>query len=186
MHMFLSGRSYEYDPNFTCGPGPSGGKIVGHLVGISTLPLNNEFKASVLAIDGAGNLLYCVNGASPLVTTLSPPDNNWGRIASMALVNGNLFVLDIQNNAVWRFDGSGYNFSGRPRLFFGNEVPNLANVVDLTVYQDDLYLLRSDGKMTVCTYSSFEFSPTRCNDPTAYGTRSGPAKSIPAQISSNS
>jgi hypothetical protein len=178
LHMTLAGRSYEFDPAFTCGPGPADGKIIGPLVGMAALPPNNEFKAAVMGIDATGNLLYCLPTGLPVTATLSPPDNNWGKIAGMALQDGNLYVLDIQNNAVWRFDGANHNFTGRPRLFFGNEVPDLSDIIDLTVYQDDLYLLRASGKMTVCTYSNFDFSPTRCNDPSPYGSRSGPVQNF--------
>jgi hypothetical protein len=178
LHMTLAGRSFEFDPAFSCGPGPTEGKIIGPLVGMAALPPNNEFKAAVIGIDAAGNLLYCLPTGLPETATLSPPDNNWGKIAGMTLQDGNLYVLDIQNNAVWRFDGANHAFTGRPRLFFGNEVPDLSDIVDLTVYQDDLYLLRSSGKMTVCTYSNFDFSPTRCNDPSLYGSRSGPVQNF--------
>ncbi len=178
LRMTRATRSYEYDPNFSCGPGPVGNKIIGPLVGMATLPPNTASKASVLAVDALGNLLYCKPGETPEAAVLAAPENNWGKITAMALNNGDLYVLDLQNNAVWRFDGVDYAFSDRPRLFFGNEVPNLADVIDIALYSDDLYLLRSSGQMTVCTYSGFDFSPTRCNDPAPYGAADGAVQSF--------
>jgi hypothetical protein len=178
LRMTRGARSYEYDPNFSCGPGPYGNMIVGPLVGLATLPPNTASKASVLAIDATGNLLYCFADDSPLSSVLAPPENNWGKITVMALKNGDLFVLDLLNNAVWRYDGDDYTFADRPRLFFGNEVPHMGDVIDLTLYEDDLYLLRSTGQMTVCTYSAFDFSPTRCNDPAPYGGPDGAVQSF--------
>lgn len=173
LHLYLAGRSYEFDPNFSCGPGPVDDKVVGPLVGMATLPANNKFSAAVVAVDATGNLLYCINDDQPKSpNALSQPENNWGSISDMTLFNGNLYVLDKKNNGVFRFDGLNYEYTDRPRLFFGNEIPDLADVIDMTIYQDDLYLLRSSGKMTVCTYSGFEFSPTRCND-TNYNGRGG-------------
>ncbi len=176
LRMNRTGRTYEYDPNFSCGPGPNGAMIVGPLVGLSILPANAGPGGNVLAIDATGNLLYCQAGELPLAKSLSPPENNWGRITAMAVENGDLYVLDLQNNAVWRFDGTDYNFNDRARLFFGNEVPNMADVIDINVYEDDLYLLRGSGMMTVCS-STTDFSPTRCNDPATYGDSSGALES---------
>ncbi len=178
LRMERTGRTYEYDANFSCGPGPYGSMIVGPLVGLATLPTNTASGADILAIDATGNLLYCAKGDAPLASTLAPPENNWGKITAMAVQNGDLFVLDLQNNAVWRFDGDDYKYADRPRLFFGNEVPLMADVIDITLYADDLYLLRSSGMMTVCTYSGFDFSPTRCNDPAPYGGPDGAVQSF--------
>lgn len=178
LRMTRATRSYEYDPNFSCGPGPVGNKIIGPLVGLAILPPNTASKASVLGVDALGNLLYCTPGETPDAAVLAAPENNWGKITAMALNNGDLFVMDLQNNAVWRFDGVDYAFGDRPRLFFGNEVPNMADVIDIALYSDDLYLLRSSGQMTVCTYSAFDFSPTRCNDPAPYGAADGAVQSF--------
>lgn len=178
LRMERTGRTYEYDANFSCGPGPYGSMIVGPLVGLATLPPNTASGAEILAIDATGNLLYCSKDEAPLSSTLAPPENNWGKITAMAVQNGDLFVLDLQNNAVWRFDGDDYKYGDRPRLFFGNEVPLMADVIDITLYADDLYLLRSSGMMTVCTYSGFDFSPTRCNDPAPYGGPDGAVQSF--------
>ena len=48
------------------------------------------------------------------------------------------------------------------------------NVIDLAVDGNDLFLLHADGRMTQCTFSELEVSPTRCVDPLPYtDTRPG-------------
>lgn len=173
----LTGQGYELDPNFICGPGPSGGKIIGALVDIVPLPPNNQYKASVMGMDGSGNLLYCIPGSSPLSTTLAPPSTNWGKITAFTVEESALVILDPISNAVWRTVGDGVGFPNQPHLFFDNEVPNLSDVIDLAVYQDDLLLLRKGGQITRCTFSNFGFSPTRCQDPAGFGDKTG--KPIP-------
>lgn len=169
IRLTLTNLGYEVDPKFICGPGPSGAKTIGPLIDLFVLPPDNQFKASLVAIDRAGNLLYCIPGESPLSTTLTPPDTHWGKITAYSYQNNTLYILDPLSNAVWRYGGSNYGFGGSPHLFFDQDVPNLSDVIDLTVYQDDLYLLHKSGKTTVCTFSGFDFSPTRCSDPAPYG-----------------
>jgi hypothetical protein len=58
--------------------------------------------------------------------------------------------------------------SQQPRLFFGDTIPRMQDVIDLAVYNDDLFLLHADGQTTKCTYSGLAESPTRCDDPYPY------------------
>jgi hypothetical protein len=58
--------------------------------------------------------------------------------------------------------------SRTPRLFFEEQVPQLDDAIDLAADRGDLYILHSDGRTTLCTFSVFEVSPTRCTDPAPY------------------
>ncbi len=173
LRFALTGDGYELDPNFNCGPGPSGGKMIGALVDIVTLPPNNEYKASVLGMDAKGNLLYCIPGSMPLSSSLAPPDTDWGKITAFTVEEGSLIILDQASNAVWWVAGNGVGFPGQPHLFFNNKIPQLADVIDLAMYQDDLLLLRKDGHVTRCTFNNFSSAPTRCQDPAGFGDKSG-------------
>jgi hypothetical protein len=84
----------------------------------------------------------------------------------MSLDRGDLFVLDPKVNAVWIYRNMEY--SQQPHLFFGDNVPPMQDVIDLAVYNDDLFLLHADGHTTKCTYSGMTESPTRCEDPYPY------------------
>ena len=55
----------------------------------------------------------------------------------------------------------------RPYFFFGDQVPNIENAIDLAVSNGELYILHADGRLSTCTYSSIQAVPTRCNDPAA-------------------
>ncbi|MDR3575579.1 MAG: hypothetical protein P4L50_17100 [Anaerolineaceae bacterium] len=169
LRMFMTGTGYEVDPQFSCGPGPSGSLIIGHLVDLATLPPGNSFGATVLAIDSTGNLLYCIPGSPPVSAALPPPDKSLGSVTSLTLDQGDLYVLDTQNNAVWIYSGQNLGFGDRPQLFFDTPVPHLADVIDMAENDGDLYLLHEDGRMTMCTYKSAAFASTRCQDPAKYG-----------------
>jgi hypothetical protein len=86
---------------------------------------------------------------------------------------GSLIILDQASNAVWWVAGNGVGFPGQPHLFFNNKIPQLADVIDLAMYQDDLLLLRKDGHVTRCTFNNFSSAPTRCQDPAGFGDKSG-------------
>jgi hypothetical protein len=165
LHAVLTSRGYEMDPTFQCGP-TSGPISVGQLVDIAELPPGAYENASVLGLDANGNLLYCVIGSQPYSATLAPPNTGLGQPVGMSLDRNDLYVLDPTVNAVWIYRN--LEVSQPPRLFFGDEVPPMQDVIDLEVYNDDLYMLHSDGHTTKCTYSAMAESPTQCVDPYSY------------------
>ena len=166
LHASFTGRSLELDSAFNCQPGFHSGYQVGTLVDVLALPKVNAVNAAVLGIDATGNLLYCAAGQVPQAIPLPAlPNTNWGRIGSFALENGNLYVLDAESRAVWVFVGKDSTFIDTPYFYFGNQIPNIENAIDLAVSGDDLYLLHADGHLTTCTFSRIAEVPTRCEDP---------------------
>jgi uncharacterized membrane protein len=165
LRAIITGRGYEVDPNFQCGPtyGPIN---VGPLVDIAELPPGSYENASLLGMDSNGNLLFCVIGSQPYSASIAPPNTGLGEPVAMSLDRGDLFVLDPKVNAVWIYRNMEY--SQQPHLFFGDNVPPMQDVIDLAVYNDDLFLLHADGHTTKCTYSGMIESPTRCEDPYPY------------------
>ncbi len=168
LRLFLTGQGYELDDSFICDPGPMGAVIIGPLVDMAILPVNNLLKATVMAIDSAGQLLYCIPGENPISTTLTPPDANWGQISGMDYQNDTLYLMDPPSNAVWYIYGPDLNFSDPPRLYFDESVPNMGDAIDFSINGDDLYLLHKDGKMIFCNYDSVATGNTRCTDPAEY------------------
>lgn len=162
LRTLLTGRGYELDPNFRCGPslGPT---IVGPLIDIVALPPGAVENAVILGMDASGALLYCIPGKQPLTAVLTPPSMNFGEPKGFVLDRGDLYVLDPDANAVWIYRNM--DFAQQPRFFFGDEVPPMQDVVDLAVNGDDLFLLHADGHITKCVYSSLTGAPTRCEDP---------------------
>jgi hypothetical protein len=170
LRLFLTGQGYQVDPQFKCGQGPAGGGIiVGPLIDITAIPPDAPNKATLLAIDANGNILYCTPGDIPLSKMLPQPQGYWGTISGITFSGRSLYVMDTKLSAVWIFKGdSSLGFGDPPTLFFGNDVPSIGNVIDLLIYSDDLYLLHNDGQMTRCTYSTFQSSPTKCTTPFPY------------------
>ena len=161
-----TGRSYQYDAQFQCGPGTYDGRVVGKLVDILPMARLNRFNAAVMAIDARGNLLYCIPGEAPVIYLLGN-DTNWGSVTAMAYDAANLYVLDAPERALWIYDETDGEFKDFPIYYFEQQVPALEDVVDFAVNGDDLYLLHADGTLTTCTYSRLEDVPTRCTEPAA-------------------
>ena len=169
LHASFTGRSLELDPSFNCQPGSYSGYQVGTLVDILALPKVNAVNATVLGMDGSGNLLYCAPGQVPQAIPLPKlPNTNWGRITAFALDRGDLYVLDAVSHAVWVFVGKDSAFIDTPYFYFSNQIPNIENAIDIAVSGDDLYLLQADGHLTTCTFSRLAEAPTRCVDPAIY------------------
>jgi hypothetical protein len=186
---WLTGRGYEQDVTFRCGPGIYGSFIVGPLVDLAILPKGNEFDATVLAMDKNGNLIYCIPSKPPISAPLAPPDSNWGEPMALKFDAGSLYILDPQTNAVWIYRGDNSLFQERPDFFFADQVPSLQDVIDLAIDRQDLYLIHTDGHITLCMYSNFQEAPTRCTDPALFtdtrpGRQEGPqiAEALFSQI----
>ena len=176
--IFQVGIGYDVDARFQCGPGQAGGGlVVGQLVDIISLPAGAPGNATLLALDGTGNLLYCIPGETPLSQALTPPDMYWGKITGFSLVRQLLYVFDQKNNSIYYYVGKDYGFGNPPNLYFDREIPRLDNVISLTSYGDDLYLLHNDGTMTKCTISASSENATRCDNKMPYGD-SRPGKDV--------
>jgi hypothetical protein len=170
IHTSLTDQGYEVDPFFKCAPGQYGTIIVDTLIDLAVLPMSNSFNASVLAMDGKGNLLYC-GSADPAAVSLIPPQLGWRSIAAFSLdASGqNLYVLDPAGNAVWQYIRSDGQFPAPPTMFFGEQVPQSMNTaIDLAANEADLYLLFRDGHVTSCPVAQYNVAPMRCIDPETF------------------
>jgi hypothetical protein len=167
LRFFQSGSEYQQDSAFDCGPTEKGSmSAIGKLVDMVPISNSNTYGASLLAIDAQGRLEYCLAGESGYVVGLAAPDMGWVGISSIAVNQGNLYVLDVRGNAVYKFEGTNYEFPDAPVLFFDDEIPSLTEAIDIEVVGYELYILRSNGEMVECTYSPLkDMKSTECKDP---------------------
>jgi hypothetical protein len=166
LHIAINANGlFQADNSFNCAPGTYGSYTVGPLVDILALPAVNSMNASVMGVDARGNLLYCEPGQLPQAIPLPPPDTNWGRVKAFALDGDNLYVIDPPSRAVWVYIGKSDAFVDRPYFFFGDQIPNIENAIDLAVNDGELYILHGDGHLSTCSFSSIDTVPTRCDDP---------------------
>ena len=164
--MYQTGKDYDYelDENFNCGPGTVGDITIQRIVDIAVLNKKMFDKpipkaASILALDEAGNYLFCVPDLEPEAGTLPPPTGGWGNITKIDVNAIGLFVLNSETNNLWLYkhDTSSnaqeltYEYdSNDDRLFFTETIPDLHDVVDIVYFESQLYLLHGTGSMTIC------------------------------------
>ncbi len=165
LHASQVGRTFEMDNAFRCESNDYGDYHVGPIVDIIILPRLNSLNAAVLGIDAGGTLLYCSPGEVGQAIPLAVPDTNWGRVTGFTYDSGNLYVLDAPSRAIWVYTGQDASFIERPYFFFGGQIPDIEDSIDLTVIGDELYLLHADGHLSTCSYSRLNTVPTRCEDP---------------------
>jgi len=165
LHASQVGRNFEMDEAFRCGSGQYGDYQVGPIVDILILPRLNSLNAAVLGIDAGGNLLYCSPGEVGQAIPLPVPDSNWGRVTGFTYDSGSLYVLDAPSRAIWVYPGKDASFIDRPYFFFGGQIPEIEDSIDLAVNGDELFMLHADGHLSTCSYSRLEAVPTRCQDP---------------------
>jgi len=174
LRLYLTGRGYELDNSFSCGPGMSGLFHIGNLVDLIALPPGNPNHATVMAVDGSGNLLYCIPDAeAPLSTQLVQPELGWVQLQAIAYYQGTLYAFDKGSGEIYTYQGYNMEFGDDPALYFDPErdsdIPNIKRVVDFAVYGEDLYFLNENGTITMCTSGMYENFQTRCEDPASYG-----------------
>jgi len=167
LHAAFTGKSLQLDNAFNCQPGSYGGYQVDTLVDLIALPKANALNATVMGVDASGTLLYCAPDQVPQAIPLPAlPNTNWGRITSISLDSGNLYVLDAPARAVWVFVGQDSTFIDTPYFYFGNEIPaNIESAIDLAANGDDIFMLHADGHLSTCMFSRLSDVPTRCQDP---------------------
>jgi hypothetical protein len=165
LHASQVGRTFEMDPAFRCESGQYGDYQVGPIVDILILPRMNSLNAAVLGVDAGGTLLYCAPGQVGQAIPLAVPDSNWGRVTGFTYDSGNLYVLDAPSRAIWVYTGKDASFIDRPYFFFGGQIPDIEDSIDLAVNGDELFLLHADGHLSTCSYSRLDTVPTRCQDP---------------------
>lgn len=166
-HLTLQSQGYSLDEVFQCGPGSYDGVEVGKLMDMLAIPINNPAKAPILAIDAAGNILYCAVGSSPTAASLQLPDGGWQELQSIAFDSGKLLVLDSGANAIWIYRGFSSNFNQVPISYFDDLPVKLQEAVDLAVSGDELFLLHADGHSSHCLASQISGLVT-CDDPYPY------------------
>lgn len=163
----LTSQGYEVDLTFQCGPLPSG-----PVIDIAAWPAGYKPPARLLALDASANVLYCQPNEPPKTDRLtSPSADAWGQIKAFTLDLGDSYVLDAPSKGVWIYWRS--DFTQDPSMFFNEEIPELLDVVDITVNRGDLYLLHADNRLTLCFYSDFQGVPTRCSSPNFVDFRPG-------------
>ncbi len=167
MRALLTGRGFDLDSSFTCAPGAYGSYVVDPLIDFALMPKGNSLGASIAALDGKGNIVYCSSGSSATSMTLLPPETGWGKIEAIAIDSGRLFVLDTPSNAIWVYGGVSGTFTESPELLFDNDIPPMADVIDFSINRNDLYMLHQDGHLSTCVFSTIG-TPTKCKDPAPF------------------
>lgn len=180
--LIQSGQEYQYthDTNFKCGPGVVDGVTINPLVDMVVLNKRKFSKplplgATILAVDDAGHYLFCLPDLEPIAGQFQIPDaGGWKEVKGIEITeDGRLFVLNPDNNAVWFIDYDqdtentkvqtvSYTET-KPRLLFDEVFPILNNVVDITYFEDALYLLHDSGTITICDPRTFT-QPTTCSE----------------------
>jgi len=158
-----TGRGYDIDKTYQCGPGVEGSQGAGSLVDIGQYAKTDGSGTVLLGIDSAGGLLECVPGGPPSFIQLPPPPVGWSATTALAVDIGDVYVLDPPSRQIWIFRRG--NFTQQPDLFFDQDIPSLENVIDIAIYQEYLFLLHQDGHLTSCIFSSFGVATTQCTDP---------------------
>jgi hypothetical protein len=167
IRMIATRPDYMIDNSFLCGPGKYGDVIVDPLIDIEPVNYANKINTSLMGIDGRGNLLMCIPGSNPIAIELKRSDLNWGEITALAFNGYSLYVLDSgsKNRDIYRYPSNDFAFDQVPESIFSSNIPeNLAGSLDISVNQEELFLVHSNGQLTRCNLNQLT-----CENDTGYG-----------------
>ena len=120
-----------------------------------------------MGIDARGNLLMCKPGSDPIAIELKRSDTNWGEIKALSFNGYSLYVLDAgeKTRDIYRYSSNEYAFDKDPESLFSGNIPeNLANSLDISVNQEELFLVHANGQLTRCNLDQFT-----CENNIGYG-----------------
>ena len=169
LRLIATRPDYQVDTSFVCGPGKYGSVILDKLIDIDIISSNNSLNATVLGIDANGNLLLCIPGGQSIGIKLQSPELNWGQITAVSFNEYNLFVLDVNERTrdVYVYASNGLTFNKSPNSLFEENIPeNLVEMVDMAIYQENLYILSQSGQLMKC---SLGIAQTICEQNIGYG-----------------
>ncbi|NPV76409.1 MAG: hypothetical protein HPY59_08530 [Anaerolineae bacterium] len=172
LRMFPTAQGYNVDDAFKCGPGMVGALQVGPLVDQTALEFTNKFGASILAIDAQGNLLYCIPGEEPISKALPETGGaGWSNITAIArdIQLDTLYVADAGRKMIVYFDGQQSVFDQEAHNAFDNYIPTALDLTIDVAFNEDLFILYSNGRVAWCTQRNYTFSAAECEDPAAFG-----------------
>jgi hypothetical protein len=162
----FTSEGYLIDPDFNCDPARYSAEI-GPLVSIASWPAGFLPQATILGMDAVGRLIYCQPDLPPEFGILtSPAYVDFKQLTGMTIDRGNVYVLDPSSKAVWLY--LNVNFKEEPYFFFGDQVPRLDDVVDMAANFNEIYLLHSDGSLTLCFTNLLGGAVSSCIDPQPY------------------
>ncbi len=153
IRMIATRPDYMIDNSFICGPGKYGEVIVEPLIDIEPVNYANKINTSLMGIDSRGNLIMCIPGSDPIAIELKRSDLNWGEIKALAFNGYSLYVLDSgdKNRDIFRYPSNDYAFDQVPESIFSSNIPeNLAGSQDISVNQEELFLVHENGQLTRC------------------------------------
>ena len=122
-----------------------GERQVGDLVDLVWMPSGGtRTRSSLLILDGGGlldydpawNLRAAALGQGPVPTGAR----------AMAAFGGNLYVLDVGANQLWRYKPQGDGYAGAAEGYFVKPPGDLGNVIDVAI-DGNVYLLHSTGQV---------------------------------------
>ena len=167
IRMIATRPDYVIDTSFVCGPGKFDEVIVDQLIDIEVVNFANAINASLMGIDGRGNLIMCIPGNDPIAIALEKSEINWGNIKALAFNGYSLYILDTGEitRDIYRYEANGYSFDLIPESLFDGNIPdNLSESVDISVNQEELFLVHEDGQLTRCNLNQLS-----CDDNIGYG-----------------
>lgn len=125
------------------------------IVGGGDLVKNAQFVAGSLgrtfAYKESSGVIRSTRGENKTEIVIDPKDQNWGKISSIASFGGNVYVLDGNNNQIWKYTPTDTAFSPKSNYIKDEVSRDISDGIDMSI----------DGSVWILTASEnvYNFLP---------------------------
>ncbi len=160
--ILTEGDKFVIDRTFQCDAGVVGTFVIDKIVDIAWLNTPNVVgQPALMVMDDDGILMYCkTDGTPPEASQLLAPDVGWKAPKAIQIYADRLYVFDPGANDIWQYDRPGGVFSERPKPYFSGQAFDLSTAANFTITQGEVYILRSDGRLTFCVRDPNTLQPS--------------------------
>lgn len=110
-------------------------------------------SAQFLDFSGSKGFFFSPSGISQVTltsptspTSLIKPSDKWGKISSLKTFGGNLYLLDPQNNQIWKYQGTDLGFADITNYLKTGLSLDISNVISMAI-DGYIYILSKTGSI---------------------------------------
>jgi len=124
-------------------------QVVGGLIDLVWIQDEGVQGRDQLGMISRNGLLVTYSPSQDVRAEVLPGFGAWQDPRAIAVVEGDLYILDAAANQIWLYEAESGRYPDTPRLYFTDQTPDLSSAIDMAVDTNgNIFVLHSDGRLT--------------------------------------